>query len=59
MRWLDSITNSVHMNLSKTPGDGRGQRTRRAAVHGLKRVGRHLAIEQQQQHKNKRKEIVS
>ena len=27
IRWLDSITDSVDMNLSKTPGDSEGQRS--------------------------------
>jgi len=38
MRWLDGITDSVDMSLSKQ--DGEGQETWHAAVHGVaKRTG--------------------
>ena len=34
--------------FEQTPGDSEGQGTRRAVVHGVKRVGHNLATEQQQ-----------
>ena len=33
MRWLDSITNSVDMNLSKLQDIGKGREAWHAAVH--------------------------
>ena len=47
MRWLDSITDSKHMNLSKL-GDSEGQGSLHAAVHGVASVGHNLATEQQE-----------
>ena len=36
MRWLDDITYSMDMNLSKLPGIGKDRRAwGRAAVHGV------------------------
>ena len=35
MRWLDSISNSVDMNLSKLPEIVEDQGTWHAAVHGI------------------------
>ena len=35
MRWLDGITDSTNMSLSKTPGDGEDRKTWYAAVHGV------------------------
>ena len=34
MRWLDSVTDSMDMNLSKNLGDSEGQRSL-AVVHGV------------------------
>ena len=49
MRWLDSITDSVDMNLSKLLEIVKYRRAWRATVHGLQRVGHDLVTEQQQQ----------
>ena len=35
MRWLDSIANSVDMNLSKHQKIVKGREARHAAVHGV------------------------
>ena len=35
MRWLDSITDSMDMNFEQTKGDSGGQRSWRAADHGI------------------------
>ena len=35
MRWLDGITDSLDMRFEQTPGDGEGQETWCAAVHGV------------------------
>ena len=48
MRWLDGITYSVDMNLSKPREIVKDRGAWRATVHGLQRVRRDLANEQQQ-----------
>ena len=48
MRWLDSITDSMDMNLSKLGEIARDRGSWCAAVHGSKEVGHVLATEQQQ-----------
>ena len=49
MRWLDSITDSVDMNLSKLQEIVKDREAWYATVHGLQSVGHNLATEQQQQ----------
>ena len=39
MRWLDGITDSVEMNLSKLQEIVKDREVWRAVVHGVKRVG--------------------
>ena len=49
MRWLDSVTNSMDMNLSKLQETVKGRETLCALVHGVRRFRHDLATEQQQQ----------
>ena len=48
IRWLDDITDSKNMSLSKLWKIVKDREAWRAAVHGLQRVGHNLATEQQQ-----------
>ena len=48
MKWLDCITDSMDMNLSKLLEIGKDREAWRATVHGLQRVEHDLATEQQQ-----------
>ena len=48
-RWLDSITNSMGMNLSRSWEIVEDTRAWHAAVHGVAKAGHDLATEQQQQ----------
>ena len=47
MRWLDSITNSMHTNLRKVQEIEKDRESWHATLHGSKRAGRDLATEQQ------------
>ena len=49
MRWLDSITDSVNVNLGKLWKIVKDREAEHAAVHVLQRFGHDLATEQQQQ----------
>ena len=49
MRWLDSVPNSMNMNLSKLQEIVKDRGTLHAAVHGVTKIGHDLATEQQQQ----------
>ena len=50
MRWLDSITNSMAMNLSKLQGIVEDRGAWHAAVHGVTKSWRQLRGQEQQQH---------
>ena len=49
MRWLDGITDSIDMSLSKLREIVKDRKTWHAAIHEVTRVGHDLATEQQQQ----------
>ena len=48
MRWIDSISDSVDMNLSKLREIEKDRGAQRAEVHGAKGVGHDLETEEQQ-----------
>ena len=49
MRWLDSIIDSMDMNLNKLWEIVKDSKAWHTAVHGLQRVAYNLATEKQQQ----------
>ena len=51
MKWLDSITDSIDVNLSKLQDIVKDRGAWNAASHGVTRIEHDLANEQQQQHK--------
>ena len=47
MRWLDSINDSMNMNLSKLPEVVKDNEAWLAAIHGVAKSWTHLTTEQQ------------
>ena len=50
MKWIESITDSMDMSLSKLQETVKEKGARHAAVQGMQRVGHNLATEQQPEH---------
>ena len=50
MKWLDSNTNAMDINLGKLWETVRNREACHAAVHGSQRVGHNLVTEQQHMH---------
>ena len=43
MRWLDGITDAMHMSLSELWKMGKDREVRRAAVHGVAKIRTRLS----------------
>ena len=52
MRWLDSITDSINMNLSKLREIVKDREGWQAAVHGVTKSPTGLSEQQQRTHEN-------
>ena len=59
MRWLDGITDSMNMSLSKLQEIVKVREACRAAIRGSQRVGHDRVTEQQQQSSGEQRWMVA